>query len=93
MTRSYYTPRKARQVSMQRALVEWHHRLAAELRRQNLAKIAQVHAASARLQPSSPAARQAAPDKQETPPLAGDEASTDAMTLAEVERGCSAECA
>ncbi len=93
MSRSYFTPRKARGVALQSALVEWRHRLAAQQLAQNLAAIERVHSASARLQPSRAVERQAALDKQETPRPGRQEASTDAMTLTEVERGRSTECA
>ncbi len=72
-------------------LVALRHRLVADVSAQNLARIAQVHAAS--LPRSVALLVQAGPDKQETPSPARDEASTDAPTVVGVERGRYTECA
>jgi len=75
----------------QLGLVALRHRLVADVTAQNLARIAQIHAAS--LPRSVPVSVQAGPDKQETPGTAIPEVSTNAPTLAGVERGRYEECA
>jgi hypothetical protein len=75
----------------QLGLLALRHRLVADVTAQNLARIAQVHAAS--LPSAVPTSVQAGADKQETPSPARDEASTNAPTLAGVERGRYTECA
>jgi len=75
----------------QRGLAELHHRLAAAQSVEKLDRIARVHAASLPRCVSLPV--QAALDKQETPPLAGDEASTDLNSGGWSHGGCYTECA
>jgi hypothetical protein len=75
----------------QLGLVALRHRLVADVTGQNLARIAQVHAAS--LPRSAPLAVQAGPDKQETPSPARDEASTDPTLSREDRDGRYPECA
>jgi hypothetical protein len=75
----------------QLGLLALRHRLVADVTATNLARIAQVHAAS--LPRSVLLLVQAGSDKQETPSPARDEASTNAPRVLGVERGRYTECA
>jgi len=75
----------------QRGLADLRHRLVADVTAQNLARIAQVHAAS--LPRSVPLSVQAGLDKRETSPPARDKASTDLNSGKGSHGGCYIECA